>query len=827
MAAPLNKTAGERTVDELHTILALHAIAVSEMAQGLCVLDADLRVVLFNRRFVEMLGISSNLVRVGVPMRVLFAENGKQKNGARSPSAGMWSEIECLLMQGAPFRLQRRFRAKTVIAFDFRPTSGRGWVLTCEEPAERAVLGSAEQPEFLRQVIEHVSHGLCVFDAEQSLVLCNDQFLRIYGYDRTLIRPGVGARDILKRAIGLGIFPDAIADKLEDDMSALFGEQTGTRLFHLSDGRVIEVRALRIGTGGWLTEHKDVTRRVRHEEALHDRNHLLDAALDHMAHGLCAFDDQLRLIVVNARYLEIYGLTYEDARPGTLMIELMRRSISRGVHRAGIDAEQMMADFKKRLIDNKEPELRRHLADGRVIAVRHQPMVGGGWVGTYEDITERYRAEENIARIARHDALTDLPNRLLFGEKMVEGLARVAEKKEAMAVMCFDLDNFKAVNDSLGHPIGDKLLQELAKRLCVTVGDEDTIARLGGDEFAIIHPTVNAQDAERLARRLVNTTSTPFMIEGQEIHASICIGIAIAPEHGTTAEQLMKCADLALYRAKDQGRNSWRFFDPQMDVQIQARRSLEVDLHRALAAGEFHLAYQPLINLATNDIVGMEALVRWTHPARGAVSPAEFIPIAEETGLIVPLGEWVLRQACADARKWPAAIKLAVNLSPVQFRNRNLVSVVINALAAARLSAARLELEITEAALMQNADSVVSILQQLRGLGARIAMDDFGTGYSSLSYLRRFPFDRIKIDKSFIADADSNADSAAIVRTIAALGEALGMETTAEGIETADQLKLVQRAGCTEGQGYLIGRARPAAEALKFIAEYQRMVTAA
>jgi diguanylate cyclase (GGDEF)-like protein len=828
MTPSLERVASKRPVDELQTMLALHAIAVSEMTQGLCVLDAELRVVLFNRRFAEILGISRDLVHVGMSIRAVFAEPGKQKEPADSTTVGMWDELEQLLVQGAPFRLHRRFRHDdAIIAFDFRPTTGHGWVLTCEPSNERSAREGSQQSDFLEQVIEHVSNGLCVLDAEQNLVLCNERYLEIYGYDRAFIKPGVSLRDIFKHTVSLGIFPDALADHVEDELTALFSQDKATRLFHLTDGRIIEVSTLRLGAGGWLSEHQDVTRKVRGEAALHDRNQLLDAALDHMAHGLCAFDDQLKLIVVNARYLEIYGLTPADARPGTPLIELMRRSIANGVHRPGIDAEQMLTDFTTRLIENKEPELLRHLADGRVIAVRHQPMIGGGWVGTYEDITERYRADENIAHIARHDALTELPNRLLFGEKMVEGLARVAEKEEPMAVMCFDLDNFKAVNDSLGHPIGDKLLQELARRLCVTVGHGDTIARLGGDEFAIIHPAAHGRDAEKLARRLIKATSTPFIIEGQEIHTSICVGIAIAPEHGTTAEQLMKCADLALYRAKDEGRNSWRFFDPQMDVQIQARRALEVDLHRALAAGEFHLHYQPLINLTTNDVVGMEALVRWTHPVRGVVSPAEFIPIAEETGLIVQLGEWVLRQACADARKWPATIKLSVNLSPVQFRNRNLVSVIINALAAARLSATRLELEITEAALMQNDDSVVNILQQLRELGARIAMDDFGTGYSSLSYLRRYPFDRIKIDKSFIADVDSNDDSAVIVRTIAALGKALGMQTTAEGIETVDQLRLVQRAGCTEGQGYLIGGPRSAADALRFVSEYQRVVTAA
>jgi diguanylate cyclase (GGDEF)-like protein len=832
MTSSLKKTAGKKaadthTADDLRTILALHAIAVNEMAQGLCVLDADHRIVLFNRRFIEITGIESTQVRLGVQMRDLFEQSGKEQNFSSAATTGMWSEIKSAFRRGGPFRLRRRFRDSGTVDFNFRPTPGNGWVLTCEKPPEKTSLDVPDDAKLLNHVVEHVSHGLCVFDADRRLILCNEQYLQIYGCDRTFIKSGVSLRDILKHATSFEAGAGTAPGKLEDELFSLFRQEEATQRLSLSGGRIIEMRVLPIATGGWLTEHEDVTRKVLHEQTLHDRNQLLDAALDHMAHGLCAFDDQLNLIVVNKRYLEIYGLTFEDARPGTPLIELMRGSISRGIHDASMDAEQMFADFKMRLIENKEPELHRHLANGRVIAVRHRPMVGGGWVGTYEDITERYRSEERIARIARRDALTELPNRLLFGEKMVEGLARVAEKGESMAVMCFDLDNFKAVNDSLGHPIGDKLLQELAKRLCVTVGAQDTVARLGGDEFAIIHPAVSGRDAENLARRLIRATSTPFVIEGHEIHSSICVGIAIAPEHGITADQLMKCADLALYRAKAQGRNSWRLFDAEMDVQIQARRALEIDLRRAFTAGEFHMHYQPLIKLATNEIVGMEALVRWTHPERGAISPGEFIPIAEETGLIVALGEWVLRQACAEAVKWPASIRLSVNLSPLQFRSRTLVSVVINALAATRLSASRLELEITEAAMMQNDDSVVSMLHQLREFGVRIAMDDFGTGYSSLSYLRRFPFDRIKIDQSFIADSDSNADSAIIVRTIAALGDALGIETTAEGIETVEQLELVQRAGCTEGQGYLIGRPRPASDIPDVIGKFQRLVSAA
>jgi diguanylate cyclase (GGDEF)-like protein/PAS domain S-box-containing protein len=572
------------------------------------------------------------------------------------------------------------------------------------------------------------------------------------------------------------------------------------------------------GNEGWITECEDITATVRYERALHERNQLLDATLEHMAHGLCAFDENLRLIVVNQRYLEMYGLADAAIQPGTTLLELMQQSVDRGVHLPGTTAEQMYHDFKQRLIDNKEPVLHRVLADGRVIAVRHQPMASGGWVGTYEDITERHQAEAHIAHMARHDALTELPNRLLFHEKMADGLVRVASSGRSMAVMCLDLDNFKGINDSLGHPIGDKLLQKIAQRLGARLAPTDTLARLGGDEFAILHQMKSVQETEELARTLVAVAAEPIVIDGQEIATGISIGIAVAPANGKTSEHLMKCADLALYQAKYQGRSTYRYFEPAMDFRLQVRRALETDLRRALAAGEFHLAYQPQINLATNELIGFEALLRWSHPERGSVSPGEFIPVAEEIGLIVPIGQWVLRQACADAANWPRGMKVAVNLSPLQFRGRGLLSTVTQTLAATGLSADRLELEITEAVLLEQNEANIGTLHQLRALGARIAMDDFGTGYSSLSYLRRFPFDKIKIDRSFVFDSIAGQQGEAIIRTIAELGSTLGIATTAEGIETSDQLQLVRRAGCTEGQGYLIGRPCPADQALEFIA---------
>jgi diguanylate cyclase (GGDEF)-like protein len=416
---------------------------------------------------------------------------------------------------------------------------------------------------------------------------------------------------------------------------------------------------------------------------------------------------------------------------------------------------------------------------------------------------------------------------VLLREKMAEGLARVAQMGEAMAVFYLDLDNFKGINDTLGHPIGDKLLGTVADRIRDAVGEHDTVARLGGDEFAILQRNSSPHAAGLLARRLVEIISEPMEIDGQEINTGVSVGIAFAPNDGDAADHLMKCADLALYRAKAEGRATFRFFERDMDARIQQRRALEVDLRRALAAGEFSLAYQPQINLASNELVAMEALLRWNHAERGPVPPSEFIPLAEEMGLIIPLGEWVLRQACTEAAHWPDPIKVAVNLSPVQFRNRGLVTTVTQALAAARLAPHRLELEITEAVLLQDNDATVTMLHQLRALGVRVAMDDFGTGYSSLSYLRSFPFDKIKIDRSFIKDIERNRDSAVIIKAIAGLGASLGIETTAEGIETQEQMEIVRRAGCTEMQGYLASPPRPASDVPSLIARFRREVVAA
>jgi diguanylate cyclase (GGDEF)-like protein/PAS domain S-box-containing protein len=434
------------------------------------------------------------------------------------------------------------------------------------------------------------------------------------------------------------------------------------------------------------------------------------------------------------------------------------------------------------------------------------------------DVTERKQAEARIAHMAHHDALTGLPNRVLFHERLADALAHVrrAGSGASLAVHCLDLDHFKSVNDTLGHPLGDLLLKAVAGRLRGCLGEDALVARLGGDEFAVIQPVAQGagsapNEAGALASRLIGAISAPYDIQGHELVIGASIGIALAPGDGDAADVLLRNADMALYRAKAEGRGTSHFFEPEMDRTVQARRQLELDLRKAFANGEFELYYQPLVNLGTNAVTGFEALLRWRHSERGMVSPTEFIPLAEEIGLIVPLGEW-MREACKEAARWPADVKVAVNLSPAQFRSRGLVQAVISALAHSRLPALRLELEITESVLLGETEANLATLHQLREIGARISMDDFGTGYSSLSYLRSFPFDKIKIDRSFVRELVERPDCVAIIRAVAGLGASLGIATTAEGVETAEQLERLRREGCTEVQGFLFSPPRPACE---------------
>ncbi len=437
-------------------------------------------------------------------------------------------------------------------------------------------------------------------------------------------------------------------------------------------------------------------------------------------------------------------------------------------------------------------------------------------------LAEQHRAAAQIAHLAHHDALTGLANRTLFRTRLDEAVAR-ARRGEGFAVLCIDLDHFKDVNDSLGHPVGDLLLQAVTERLRRTARDVDTIARLGGDEFAIVQAHVTRPaDANAMAQRLVEALGAAYELEGHNISIGASIGISLAPEDGLDADQLLRNADLALYRAKADGRGCVRFFETEMNARALLRRSLQLDLQRALAEGEFEVFYQSQVSVATRQRTGFEALLRWRHRERGLVPPDRFIPQAEEMGLIVPLGEWVLLDACRTAAGWPGRWKVAVNLSPVQFASSRLVGAVATALAQSGLDPARLELEITETVMLQNTEATLATLHQLKALGVTIALDDFGTGYSSLSYLQRFPFDTVKIDGSFIRNLEGSQVSIAIVRAVTELCGALGMATIAEGVETEAQWQALRRLGCTEAQGFLLSRPCPAKElAAQFAREQQ------
>jgi len=557
------------------------------------------------------------------------------------------------------------------------------------------------------------------------------------------------------------------------------------------------------------------TEREHAAQTLRQHEHRFDTAVNNMHQGLCMYDQASRIVVANRRFTELFGLADDSIGPGLAYADVTAMVVAGGIVTPA-DMESLREQRRQLIANRSRTTFKWDLANGRTLMLTHQPM-DSGWLTTYEDITERSASEARISYMTHHDALTNLPNRVLFRENLEHALA-FTRRGHALALHCLDLDQFKAVNDTLGHPIGDDLLRAVAGRLRDILRETDSLARLGGDEFAIVQSAIESPaDATELASRLIEMIEVPFEIDGHQIVIAASIGIAFAPEDGMDADQLLKCADLAMYRAKLDGRGVYRLFQAEMDAAMQVRRVLELELRQALSGGQLELFYQPQIDLQTRRVGGFEALLRWRHPKMGLVAPNRFIALAEETGMIVSIGEWVLREACAAAAHWPDALKIAVNVSAVQFKSRNLVGAVVAALRDSGLPANRLELEITESVMLHDTDATLATLHQLRDLGVQIAMDDFGTGYSSLSYLRRFPFDRIKIDQSFIRELGKQDDCIAIVRAVVTLGRDLGMAITAEGVETRQQLAMLERVGCGEIQGYLFSRPVPEATVIELL----------
>ncbi len=683
---------------------------------------------------------------------------------------------------------------------------------------------SAHLSARLEEAINHLSLGIVIFDEKREVVFCNERYREMYGLSPEQVKPGTPTSELIRHRLDLGLKvqvapDDYIRERVGRDIAL------DTTVQKFADGRIIAYTVYPVPGGGGMATHEDITEREElnarlkkqyelgkeQEETLRVRNFQFDTAINNMSQGLCFFDSDHRLIVCNDRFVEIYNIPADRVHPGMKLTEIVDLRIEAGSFPA-MTREEYLRWRNDVAVSNEAKDSIVGLQDGRTIKIRHRPMPGGGWVATHEDITEQRQSEVKIEYMAHHDALTDLPNRVLLNDRLEYVLGRI-QHGEMVAVHHLDLDQFKAVNDTFGHPCGDKLLQTVAERLRGLVGDVDTIARMGGDEFVIVQAAIaDPADATALAQGVIDALTEPYDIDGQQAVIGVSIGISVGPGDGSNPDKLLRNADLALYRAKSDGRGTFRFFEPVMDLQMQTRRIMEQDLRKALPAGEFELHYQPVVNLASKEISGFEALIRWHHPSKGMISPADFIPLAEEIGFIVPMGEWVIRQACATAAQWPDDLHVAVNISAIQFRSPGLMQVIVSALAASGLAPTRLEIEITESVLLHNKEATLAVLHQLRALGIRIAMDDFGTGYSSLTYLQSFPFDKIKIDRSFVKNITENSSSLNIVRAVAALANGMGMTATAEGVETAEQLHSIASEGCTEMQGFLFSRPLPAAE---------------
>lgn len=540
-----------------------------------------------------------------------------------------------------------------------------------------------------------------------------------------------------------------------------------------------------------------------------EQNGRFTAALNNMSQALIMVDAGGCLIVANTRFATLFGLDFASLKPGTSLMQLF--AAVRMGQRYGKALIKAVVMKQSSVLASRQSCLFVHEdSDGHALSISHQPMADGGWVATYEDISERRQAEAQVRYIAYHDALTNLPNRRAFQERLEEMLGKQRRSLDGVAVHCIDLDFFKHVNDTLGHPAGDALLMTASDRLRACLRKGDMVARLGGDEFAILQGVCTEAEAEELARRVLHALRLPYEVAGRQVVVGASIGIAFDGNGASGAQQLFTNADLALYRAKARGRNACCLFEPSMEADQKTRFLMGLELREGLERNELELHYQPIFNLQQGKLSGYEALVRWRSPTRGLVMPGEFIPIAEECHLISEIGEWVLRRACHDAARWRAQVKVAVNLSPMQFRNNNdFVQTVCDVLAEARLAPERLELEITESVLLQNEQSVLEMLHDLRAIGVHMVLDDFGTGYSSLSYLCSFPFDKIKVDQSFVRDLGIRSDCKAIIDSISGLAQKLGMLTIAEGVETEEQLRQLREYGLDEVQGYLLGRPAP------------------
>jgi diguanylate cyclase (GGDEF)-like protein/PAS domain S-box-containing protein len=668
-----------------------------------------------------------------------------------------------------------------------------------------------KQNILLDAALGNMNQGLCMFDAQNRLLVWNERYRAMYNIDRKRIWRGCTIRDLLDARIVAGTFP-LNPERYDAELrAALKHGKTYVMTIELADGRVIDVVNQPIKGGGWVATHEDISERHQAGRELEQTRAFLDTIIENVPSPIIVKGaEDLRYLLIN-RAAEQYLGVDRNTMLGKRAVEVMPQATAEQ-----IEEQDRKLTAAGTIIFRDEHAVETPGNGTRIVKTTRLPVADADGKPLYlisviRDLTDRKRHEQQIAHMAHHDPLTDLPNRAAFNQCIAATLDMAKAAGDSFALLSIDFDHFKSVNDVFGHAVGDALLREVAGRM-QQASQGAFLARIGGDEFHVITPTgPQPATAEALAEKLTAALDTDIDIEGFPLRVRLTVGIAVFPQDGADAATLVANADAALYRAKSEARGSIRFFEMAMDKQLRDKRALQQDLRTATQRDEIALHYQPQA-LIGGEVTGFEALVRWHHPRHGLVSPATFIPLAEESGLIVELGEWILRTACREAASWPRPLHIAVNLSPVQFRYGDLPMLVHEVLLETGLPPGRLELEITEGVLIDDFNRAVSILRRLKALGVLIAMDDFGTGYSSLSYLQSFPFDKIKIDKSFITNLGHSQQSATIVRAVIALGRGLDMPVVAEGVETEEQLKFLAAENCDEMQGYYIGRPKPIAD---------------
>jgi diguanylate cyclase (GGDEF)-like protein/PAS domain S-box-containing protein len=672
----------------------------------------------------------------------------------------------------------------------------------------------SEKTDMLEATLANISQGVCMFDGSARISVVNQRYIEMYNLSPEVVKPGRTLHDLIHHRDEVGLLSVDPDEYCQDILGKVSQGKPSPKHILSRDGRVAHAIIHPMRGGGWVTTHEDVTEQRKAEIELEDTRNFLKTVIDHVPATILVKDVRdFRYVLLNKAGQKLFDLS-----PEQVIGKTAHDCFPQEIADAMTEHDKALLETGQQLLDNEYPI---QSASSGVRQVTTDTLIVRGSDGKPKylltvmvDVTERKRTEAQIVYIAHHDLLTGLPNRTFFMEKIEEAGARLRRWREPFRVLILDLDRFKIVNDSLGHPAGDALLKETAIRLKSSLRETDVLARLGGDEFAIIQAgeADPGEGATSLAERIIDILKPPYQIEGSTVSVGASIGIAKAPEDGTDPNELIKKADLALYRTKSQGRNGFRFFDPQMTKEADARHQLENDLRVAISRGELVLHYQPIIDVKTRKPCGAEALVRWQHPQKGLLPPDQFIPLAEETGLISSLGEWVVQRACADAATWPSHIKVSVNLSALQFRNGDLLDVILCALVESGLPPERLELEITESVLLETDTDPLAVIRRLKSIGVSLALDDFGTGYSSLSYLTKFPFDKIKIDKSFTQNLPRRTECTAIVLSVRALASGLNILTTAEGVETEQQFSILRATGVDLAQGYLFGRPCPISE---------------